>query len=66
MHVNWVRNVERFCILYLDEFATPLSSPPSEEEGLVSAQLSQPAPPAELQLALEQSINQTQPTISDR
>ena len=55
-----------FYVLYLDEFATPLSSPPSEEEGLASVQLSQPAPPSELQSALEQSINQTQHTVSDR
>ena len=51
------------CTFSTDEFATPLSSPPSEEE---MQQLSQPAPPIELQSALVQSISQTQPNISEK
>lgn len=52
----------------LDEFATPLSSPPSEEEfGSTGQQhLSQPAPPTELQSALVQSISQSQANVSDK
>ena len=51
------------CTFSTDEFTTPLSSPPSEEE---MQQLSQPAPPTELQSALVQSISQTQPNISEK
>ena len=48
------------CVCSPDEFATPLSSPPSEEETYLQ-QLSQPAPPTELQSALvQQSVSQSQ------
>ena len=52
-----------FVISHTDEFATPFSSPPSEED---VQQLSHPAPPIELQSALAQSISQSHLNISEK